>query len=138
MRGLPRFLEGAMQRALKDFGDEAVDLNIEQMEKLGQDSRGVEFGDYSAASQEVGYPEQKAAMGKESRFINLNFEGDFHGGMDFRVTQGGLEITSKDGKTEMLIKNYGKDIFGLNDKNFDVMFDDVAEHIERELISYFV
>jgi len=138
IRGLPTFLDGAVDSGLKAFGAEAVDLNIAQMEKSGQDSRGIEFGDYSDLSKEIGYPEEKASMGKEDRFINLNFTGDFHSSMDFSVSKGAMNIFAKDDKTDLLIKKYGADIFGLNDANFDVMFDDIFDHIVRELRTYFV
>lgn len=138
MRGLPKFLEGSLQRGLKDFGTEAVDLNRAQMEKDGEDALGNKFGDYSEASHDAGYPQMKEAMGKEGGFINLNLSGDFQDAMDFRVSGQGLEIFSKDSKTGKLTKRYGRDIFGLNDKNFDIMFDDIFEHITRELTTYFI
>lgn len=107
------------------------------MEERGEDSRGVKFGPYSEASKEMGYPQLKASMGKESRFINLNFEGDFHRQMDFKVDRNGIEIYSKDDKSDLMVKKYGIDIFGLNEKNFDWLFDEVFEHIYNRLKVYF-
>ena len=140
IRRLPKFLEGALQRGLQDFGTEAVDMNIAQMEKEGEDSDGRKFGDYSVTSYDIGYPQMKNAEGLEGGFINLHLTGDFHSSMDFRVSKKGLEIFTTDEdnpKVRTLIKWYGDEIFGLNDKNFDLMFDDITEHIAKELTSYF-
>ena len=100
MAVLPDFLSGAVMRGLEELGSQVVDLNISQMEELGEDSRGAKFGDYAVRSYEMGYPQLKMQLGREGRFINLHNEGDFHGGMDFKVSGSSIEITSKDPKTE--------------------------------------
>lgn len=138
LKGLPGFLATALNRSLQSLAEDIVDMNVSQMEEYGQDSRGVEFGDYSDASYEMGYPQMKAAMGREGRFINLHNEGSFHEGMDVRISGGGIDIYSRDPKTDKLIKRYGVDIFGLNDEHMDQLTDELVIYLRDELATYFV
>ena len=139
IKNISSAIERGVQTSLQDAGSEAVDRNVAQMEKHGQNSRGGSLknprtGDTKYASPE--YAEYKSMLGRESRFINLNLTGDFHRSMDFKVTKGGIDIFATDDKTDRLIKAYGMQIFGLNDENFDWLFDEVFEGLFTELKSY--
>ena len=137
LTGLPEFLTKALNRSLTDLAPMIVDMNVYQMERKGEDSRGSKFGDYSAASYDAGYPQLKAAMGREGGFINLHNDGDFHGAMDVRVGRDGIEIFSTDPKTDKLVKRYGIDIFGLNDSHMDILVNEVFEKLADEITIYF-
>ena len=135
--GLVPYLVGVAKAWLDDEGSIIVDMNRSQMEDMGQDSMGDAFGDYSDWSKAMKYPEKKAAMGKQDKFINLNFTEEFHDGMDYKMSGSKLTIISKDDKTEILTDMFGKDIFGINDENFSEITDDLAIHIANKLTSYF-
>ena len=123
-----------VDQAIKSVENEIVDRNVAQMEELGKDSIGRSFGSYESDS----YREQKAALGLESRFINLHFEGDFHSKMDIEVGGGGVRIWSNDEKNDLLVKEWGEEIFGLNKANMNWLFDHVYEYLFDKLRTYFV
>lgn len=130
---LPAMLPVWLNESMESVKEEIVDRNVEQMEGLGQDSTGRSFGDYEDSA----YKEQKALLGLESRFINLHFDGDFHSKMQIEIDNGGVNIWSSDEKNDVLVARYGSDIFGLNDSNFDWLFDEVFDYLETRIRSYF-
>ena len=138
INGLPAWLANTVTIGLTSLGATMVDMNVEQMEKEGIDSGGKKIvNELGETTYSPEYAEEKAALGKESRFINLNMEGDFHGAMDFKIDKSGISISSTDPKTDMLTTRYGSDIFGLTISNFDLIVDDLVDYLTAELATYF-
>jgi hypothetical protein len=136
---LPLVIQGWVDEGLNALTDQIHDLNVQQMEEYGQDSMGRSFGPY----EDKAYQALKAIEGKESRFINLHFDGDFHKSIQVDVTNGSIKIWSKPNannpsdKVEAIEKEFGP-IYGLQDKNMDWLVDELADHLETRLRSYFV
>lgn len=131
-------IKGWVAEWLPTIGNEVVDRNQFQMEGLGETAFGPitnRRGTREYAWEE--YAEEKRAMGKEDRFINLNFSGDFHGKMKFKATPQGISIFSEDQKADILVQNYGKNIFGLNDENMDWVQEELLDMLTDRLTLYF-
>ena len=139
MSGLTNKVRGIVNTWVRSDSTQAqiIDWNVYQMEKMGEDSMGNAFGDYSDWSKAVKYPEEKAAIGAESRFINLHFEGGFHKSIGIDVAGSRIKIKADDDKTPLLIEMFGEDILGLNDEHFDELVYDLAQQLGKELTTYF-
>jgi len=138
MAGLTDYLNGSVMRGLEDLGSTVVDMNVHQMEIMGEDSRGVKFGDYAVRSYEIGYPQLKQAMGREGRFINLHNDGHFHEGINAKISGASIELESTDkAKTDKFLARWPH-LLGLNEDNMDELVDLLVDHIADELTTYFV
>ena len=51
--------------------------------------------------------------------VTLRDTGDFESSFYIRYSGDSFEITASDGKTDDLVRKYGKEIFGLNRDNLD-------------------
>lgn len=93
-----------------------VQLNIDQLYDLGQNSLGVSLGAYAPMTVRL-----KQEKGQPYDRVTLRDTGDFHRGFYLRKTGEGFEITSSDDKTQLLMRDWGKSIFGLDDESMETL-----------------
>ena len=113
-------------RIFTETADEIVGLNQEQMLR-GQRSDGKKIGKYSTTPMGKEYADMKSEMnslpGKGN--IDLKLEGDFQRDMKMKLQGEQIDIDSADWKSAMLQKAYGKDIFGLQKKSWQMYLDEI-------------
>jgi hypothetical protein len=95
----------AAKQSIQKNAEIISDLQATQLFK-GQKRDGSYLPDYSENS--------VAIFGKPDGPIRLNDTGDFYKGFTLSINETGFVQYSKDDKNDMLIKKYGKNIFGLN------------------------
>lgn len=111
--GVQKEIKKEVQKTLKELEPQILDLNIEQMDEKGEDSKGKELpGPYADFTIEI-------KKSKQQRFdiVTLHDTGAFHKGFFIKFYADYFEISSTDDKTDMLEKEWGKSIFGLNNNN---------------------
>lgn len=100
------------------FENEAliIDMNAtEQLYEQGINSVGVSIDNYAPYSEYT--IEIKKAKGQPTDRVTLHDEGDFSGSFFLDVAYDRFEIKAADGKTQELIRKYGRQILGLTDEN---------------------
>lgn len=103
---------------LKDNDAYIADMNAQdQLFEQGINANGVSISDYAPYSPLT--IEYKMAMGQPYDRVTLRDTGDFHAGFTLQYSTKAFTITSTDWKTQMLMKKYGRDIFGLTASNKD-------------------
>lgn len=103
---------------LKDNDAYIADMNAQdQLFEQGINANGVSISDYAPYSPLT--IEYKMAMGQPYDRVTLRDTGDFHAGFTLQYSPKAFTITSTDWKTQMLMKKYGRDIFGLTASNKD-------------------
>lgn len=103
---------------LKDNDAYIADMNAQdQLFEQGINANGVSISDYAPYSPLT--IEYKMAMGQPYGRVTLRDTGDFHAGFTLQYSPKAFTITSTDWKTQMLMKKYGRDIFGLTASNKD-------------------
>lgn len=103
---------------LKDNDAYITDMNAQdQLFEQGINANGVSISDYAPYSPLT--IEYKMAMGQPYDRVTLRDTGDFHAGFTLQYSPKAFTITSTDWKTQMLMKKYGRDIFGLTASNKD-------------------
>ena len=109
-----------------------VELNKKQLEN-GQTSNGDYLRPYSGRT-----VKQRALEGNpvKGELIALFDTGDFWKGFWSMAYNGEWEIFSSDSKTNMLISEYGEDIFGLTEENFTTLGAKINEKLKRRLNTY--
>ena len=119
----------ALDAAMEHY-DVIIDMNVEdQLFKRGIDSTGNQLPSYSPVTIHI-----KQAKGQPTDRMTLRDEGDFHSKFRIERTADGLRISSDDAKTEMLIRNYGEEIFGLTDDNFQIFLEDYFQPQIKKII----
>jgi len=71
-------------------------------------------------------------------FVNLRgLTGHFYAGFFVTITKNEVIINSSDVKRDKLVKRYGEKIFGLNEKNLDILIKDLRkntlEYVRKQL-----
>jgi hypothetical protein len=99
-------LNEILKRSLNKTKDKIVEYNIEQLD-IGEYSTGKKLPEYSAVSVEV-YEKQPGS-------ITLYDTGAFYEGINVKTRGDSYLISSSDSKNNMLIDDYGDDIFGLQE-----------------------
>lgn len=93
-----------------------VDMNAtDQLLEQGINRLGIDISDYQPYSPLT--IEIKKQKGQPYDRVTLHDEGDFSGSFFLDVGQDSFEIKAGDGKTQDLIKKYGRQILGLTDAN---------------------
>jgi hypothetical protein len=97
-----------------DNETEILDANTSQLEQ-GKDAD----GDFLRTYFDDDYAKLKQHLNSKPPFgvPDLKLEGDFHEGFVLRWDRNKFFITSTDEKTEGLVQQYGKFIFGLTDES---------------------
>lgn len=95
-----------------------IDMNAEeQLFERGENRLGVSIADYCPYSPVT--IEEKRMRGQPYNRVTLRDTGDFESSFYIRYSGDSFEITASDGKTDDLVRKYGKEIFGLNRDNLD-------------------
>ena len=112
------------RRAIIENREEILDLNVAQLE-IGENALGNLLDTYTTRE----YSEFKQALGSKAPFgvADLILEGGFTEG--FTLIQEGNEFrfTSTDFKTDMLVRDWGEDIFGLQEKSIMIISPSILE-----------
>ena len=112
------------RRAIIENREEILDLNVAQLE-IGENALGNLLDTYTTRE----YSEFKQALGSKAPFgvADLILEGGFTEG--FTLIQEGNEFrfTSTDFKTDMLVRDWGEDIFGLQEKSITIISPSILE-----------
>lgn len=120
----------ALDAAMEHY-DVIIDMNVEdQLFKRGIDSTGNQLPSYAPITIHI-----KQAKGQPTDRMTLRDEGDFHSRFRIERTADGLRILSEDYKTEMLVRNYGEEIFGLTEENLQTFIEDCVYPQLKKIIN---
>lgn len=117
----------AILAIVKKHAQRIIDLNHSQLLE-GVDSRGKSLGEYSS----ILYAQFKKKLNSRG-VVDLKVTGEFWEGFFVDASEWPVKVDSNDWKRNKLVKQYGKDIFGLTKEN-QLIFD--AE-IRRDVIAYY-
>lgn len=122
-----------IEKVIKDNESVILDMNTEdQLFEKGINRLGVPLSDF--APYKPFTIEVKKEKGQPFTRVTLKDEGDFHRSFFIEYSKDGFEIKAADEKTPGLTKKYGKQIFGLDQDNFqDIQVNYVLSHIITEL-----
>jgi hypothetical protein len=116
-----RLVKETTDTSIKEYGTQIIDYNTLRMENTGKKSDGTIIGGYSPTS---------LAMGKTDP-VRLHDTGDFHSGVELKkIGQNKFKTQSTDWKNDMLIQEWGEDIFGLQENELE----DVAKVVADDLV----
>jgi len=100
-----------------------------QLHEKGETREGVSIADYMPYSPFT--VEIKKSKGQPYDRVTLQDTGDFHKSFYIEYQGDGFEIKADDWKTSMLVRDYGKEILGLNDENVEEL---LREYIHPKLM----
>ncbi len=103
-----------------------LELNVEKQLYQGLNAKGEQIRPKYAKST----IKRKKKKGQPYNRVTLKDEGDFYEGFFVEYEGDGFSLHGDDYKTRHLIKRYGRDVFGLNDKSID----DLIEMIKEDFI----
>lgn len=107
-----------------------IDLNTSQLREQGIDSNSVELP-MPYANKTIEY---KLANGQPIDHISLYDEGYFQNAFYVKYEATQFSLWSTDGKTEQLVKEWGKYIFGLTKENLSMLIEkDIKPALLNEL-----
>ena len=110
----------------EEFQRFIIDLNTEeQLFEKGIDSLGASLGEYTDFTKAV-----KRIKGQRIDHITLEDTGAFYKSFAVKVQNGGFLIVA-DGQKEdtNLLEEYGKEILGLTDENFQIVIDAIKDKL---------
>jgi len=123
-------LESEIEQSLYDTRENYVSLQQDQM-LSGKRSDDKNIFRLSTGSDE--YSPAYAKRKGKSKPIDLEDKGDFHGEIFMDVRDEELFIDSADPKSGMLQKEYGEEIFGLNDKRGTTFAENTGEALVKKV-----
>lgn len=112
--------------AVKSNEDFVLELNVEKQLYQGLKANGERIRPKYAKST----IKRKKKKGQPFNRVTLKDEGDFYEGFFVEYGEDDFTIHGDDEKTKYLIKRYGRDIFGLNEKSIG----DLIEMVEKDFI----
>lgn len=105
-----RKLEELVLKIVKE--DEAYLTGLNKLQLFESlDSQGEPLGEYSS----LAYANKKGRI-----TVDLKLTGDFYDGFFIDTSELPIAFDSRDSKTELLVKKYGKEIFGLSEEHLKV------------------
>jgi hypothetical protein len=114
-----------IEDVMTDAQDPMADLNAEQI-NTGQRADGSMMPDYSPVSVDF--------FGKPAGPIRLRETGKFQAGMYARLQGSSIVFNSTDEKADMLSKQYGNQVFGLNDKfKLEAVRDSIRPGVKQKI-----
>jgi hypothetical protein len=125
---------------------EIIKRNQDQL-KVGEDSTGnalktAEHNPYGSYK-DAGWIAKRRKKGKQTSFVDLNFNGDWQGSMYVKFDSVGMSFGVDATKKKMwkgkdvLVHHWGDEIYGLNDENFDWLLDEITTDLYNGLTKYF-
>lgn len=123
-------IEVIVKEICEKLEDIIVDMNTSQLRDEGINSNSVELPTpYAPLTIEY-----KLAKGQPVDRITLYDEGDFQNAFYVRYEPTQFSLWSTDGKTEQLVKEWGKYIFGLTKENLNILIEkDIKPTLLNEL-----
>lgn len=122
-------LADILEEVFDDVSEQIIDLQKEQL-RSGIDAKGLPMPKY--AEDTIKAKEDKGIIVEHERYT-LFEEGDFYSGIFSSNGMGILELSSSDYKTEMLIEEYGKDIFGFNNDSIEKLKEIVVPLVKEKI-----
>ena len=110
-------LEQIVEQICRKLEHVIIDMNTSQLRDKGIDSDSVALP-LPYAPMTIAY---KLAEGQPINKITLYDGGDFQDKFYVKYTSQQFSLWSTDGKTEKLVKEWGKNIFGLTDNNLSLL-----------------
>lgn len=100
---------------LQKLKEVLIDMNTSQLLE-GKDSKGRSLGDYASEA----YARLKRSMNpKAGGHVDLYFEGDWQESFFMEADSFPVMFNARDWKTNMLVQNYGEDVFGITAQNLE-------------------
>ena len=122
-------LADILEEVFDDVSEQIIDLQKEQL-RSGVDAKGLPMPKY--AEETIKAKEEKGIIVEHGRYT-LFEDGDFYSGIFSSNGMGILELSSTDYKTEMLIEEYGKDIFGFNNDSIEKLKEIVVPLVKKKI-----
>ena len=122
-------LADILEEVFDDVSEKIVDLQKEQL-RSGIDAEGLHMPKY--AENTIKAKEEKGIIVEHGRYT-LFEDGGFYSGIFSSNGMGILELSSSDYKTEMLIEEYGKDIFGFNNDSIEKLKEIVVPLVKEKI-----
>ena len=125
-----RYAEHHVIAEAKQFEAEILDYNTEeQLFKRGQDATGAKLpGPYSPYTIQI-----KLATGLPTRWITLYQDGDFHQSYFITWQDTEFKIGADDWKAAKLTREYGPEIFGLDENGIQELIDNLRQPLADNL-----
>lgn len=121
-------LDKMILEVIKENEHLVIDSNLAQLEAgIQNDSKPIEPA-YTPFTVRI-----KREKGQPFDRVTLKDEGDFHGAFFVVYYHNYFALGSDDPKTKKLVKKYGPDIFGLNEKSMKALIDEIREPIIEKL-----
>lgn len=108
-------LDKVVENICRNLEHIIIDMNTSQLREKGIDSDSVSLP-LPYAPMTITY---KLAEGQPINRITLYDGGDFQDAFYVKYTSSQFSLWSTDGKTEKLVSEWGKNIFGLTDENLN-------------------
>ena len=142
LKKLKEELPKMVNSAVMEKEQEVLDINRDQMFKMGIDSQGnAIWPEYQKET--IDAKGLRAQYGVFPNFREYNYEpidhvaliqtGSFYGNMFIQQRSDHFVIWSRDQKTGMLVQKYGREIFGIAPENWDRFLTLVVPVIDRYL-----
>jgi len=111
-----------VKKSLTGLENEIIRLNQEQLYSSGQLSDGSFLDSYSPYTI---VKKQEARSGHDSRVANMTLRdtGAFYKSFKVKITNENVLVYATDGKTDKLITDFGKNIFGLTEQNWEELIE---------------
>lgn len=123
-------IEAIVKEICERLEDVIIDMNTSQLRDEGINSNSVALPTPYAPMT----IEYKLAKGQPIDRITLYDEGDFQNAFYVKYEQTQFSLWSTDGKTEQLVKEWGKYIFGLTKENLRLLIEkDIRPALLQEL-----
>ena len=127
-------VDAIIENVLRDaeFQRFIIDLNTEeQLFEKGIDSLGASLGEYTDFTKAV-----KQVKGQRLDHITLEDTGEFYKSFAIKVQNGGFLIVADGQKDDTnLLQEYGKEILGLTDENFQIVIDAIKDKLIPVILS---
>jgi len=123
-------VEGITIELSKEYKAEIIDMNTAQLED-GKEATGQSISPgYRPLTIRI-----KREKGQPTNKVTLKDTGEFHKQFDLVFFPTSFVIVSDDDKAQKLERKYGKDIYGLNEKNLQELIDlvkpDLIKHFRK-------
>ena len=120
--------------SIKRHEKQIIKRNQDQLKK-GEDANTDQLGNYKDRK----WIAKRKKKGLQTKYVDLKFSGDFTKSMFVKFDSAGMSLglDATDKKKGILIHHWGEDILGLNDQNFDWLFDVIFDDLYKGLNTYF-
>ena len=147
INGLPAKVSSIVNKSVSRHSNTIINMVNAQLE-AGEDAEGKlktsehdPYGGYRSKS----HIKNRQKHGKQTAYVDLNFTGERKANMYVKFNGTGIEVGSGVGGSpthewngqDVLVHHWGKDIYNLNERNFDILIDLIFNDLHKELQKYF-